>query len=209
MYNSNTPKQQELPSTKKLFVSTIIALMVAGILLITVILPSEYGIDPTGAGKIFGLTQMGEIKMQLAKEAKEDHAELSSGQVDTVSTDASIKSSTSSIAIEDSATGNAMIHSLTLKPGQAAELKLVMGKDQVVQYKWTVNRGHLNYDLHADNESIKYYTYSKGKAQPREEGELKARFDGNHGWYWRNLSSERVTVTLEVQGSFERSVRVL
>lgn len=33
-------------------------------------LPAEYGIDPTGAGRVTGLTQMGEIKQQLYAEAE-------------------------------------------------------------------------------------------------------------------------------------------
>lgn len=40
----------------------------------TVVLPAEYGIDPTGVGRALGLTQMGEIKTRLAKEALADAA---------------------------------------------------------------------------------------------------------------------------------------
>jgi hypothetical protein len=43
---------------------------VAGILLVTCVLPAEYGIDPTGVGRVLGLTQMGEVKMMLAEEAE-------------------------------------------------------------------------------------------------------------------------------------------
>src|SRR3546814_17950651 len=39
-----------------------------------VVLPSEYGIDPTGIGRVIGLTEMGAIKMQLAEEAAADAA---------------------------------------------------------------------------------------------------------------------------------------
>ncbi len=64
----------ELPSARALLRSTLIALAVAGTLLLTVVLPAEYGIDPTGAGRVLGLTQMGEIKVRLAREAAEDAA---------------------------------------------------------------------------------------------------------------------------------------
>jgi hypothetical protein len=50
----------------------VIALLVAAALLVTVVLPSEYGIDPTRAGRLLGLTEMGEIKTQLASEAAAD-----------------------------------------------------------------------------------------------------------------------------------------
>lgn len=39
-------------------------------------LPAEYGIDPTGLGRVMGLTQMGEIKQQLYAEAEADDAAL-------------------------------------------------------------------------------------------------------------------------------------
>lgn len=64
----------ELPSQRALARATLIALAVAGTLLLTVVLPAEFGIDPTGAGRVLGLTQMGEIKVRLAREAAEDAA---------------------------------------------------------------------------------------------------------------------------------------
>jgi hypothetical protein len=66
------------------------AAAVAGVLLLTVVLPAEYGIDPTGAGRVLGLTQMGEIKVRLAREAAEDAAAdaaaLDSAEADAAST---------------------------------------------------------------------------------------------------------------------------
>ena len=72
MYNSNTQGSEDLPSTSKLIKSTVLAAIGAGVLLVTVVMPSEYGIDPTGAGKLLRLTDMGEIKISLAKEAEAD-----------------------------------------------------------------------------------------------------------------------------------------
>ncbi|MFX4597097.1 transmembrane anchor protein, partial [Acinetobacter baumannii] len=43
-------------------------------ILIAIVLPSEYAIDPTGIGRALGLTEMGEIKTQLAEEAAADAA---------------------------------------------------------------------------------------------------------------------------------------
>lgn len=63
-----------LPSTRTLVRSTLVAVAVAAALLLTVVLPAEYGIDLTGAGRVLGLTQMGEIKVRLAREAAEDAA---------------------------------------------------------------------------------------------------------------------------------------
>ncbi len=66
MYNTRIPEPNELPSPQQLRRSTIIALIVAALLLVTTVMPAEYGSDPTGIGRLLGLTQMGEIKTQLA-----------------------------------------------------------------------------------------------------------------------------------------------
>lgn len=64
--------EDQLPSNKQLLRSTFLAAIMALLLLVTIVLPSEYAIDPTGIGRILGLTEMGEIKEQLANEAKAD-----------------------------------------------------------------------------------------------------------------------------------------
>jgi len=69
MFNAQRPNLDDLPTNRQLIRATLIAAASAGALLVAVILPSEYGVDPTGAGRVLGLTQMGEIKVQLAEEA--------------------------------------------------------------------------------------------------------------------------------------------
>ena len=74
MYNSDLPHRAELPSTAQLVRSTALAAASAVVLLLTVVLPAEYGVDPTGIGRLRGLTELGEIKTRLAREAAEDAA---------------------------------------------------------------------------------------------------------------------------------------
>src|SRR5215210_4257140 len=80
MYNTDMPSRAELPTSGQLVRSTLIAAGVAAALLVTVVLPAEYGIDPTGAGRALGLTEMGEIKTQLHEEAESDRANDPAGQ---------------------------------------------------------------------------------------------------------------------------------
>ena len=49
MYNTDIPNREALPSTAKLIRSTIIAAIIALVLLVTVVMPAEYAMDPTGA----------------------------------------------------------------------------------------------------------------------------------------------------------------
>ena len=74
MYNSDSPLRAELPSSKQLLRSTILAGVSAVVLLVAIVLPAEYGIDPTGVGRVLRMTEMGNIKQQLAAEAAADEA---------------------------------------------------------------------------------------------------------------------------------------
>ena len=74
MNTRHIPTSVELPSSQQLLKSTCTAIVTAAVLLVTVVLPSEYAIDPTGIGRALGLSEMGEIKTQLAAEAEADLA---------------------------------------------------------------------------------------------------------------------------------------
>jgi hypothetical protein len=74
MFNAPLPAIEDLPSAAQLRRSTLISAGVALTLLVTVLLPAEYAIDPTRIGRVLGLTQMGEIKRQLAAENAADAA---------------------------------------------------------------------------------------------------------------------------------------
>ena len=56
--------------------ATLGSLVAALVILVLFWLPSEYGVDPTGLGRVMGLTQMGEIKQQLYAEAADEDAVL-------------------------------------------------------------------------------------------------------------------------------------
>jgi hypothetical protein len=68
MFNAPLPAADELPSSGQLLRSTLVAAGVGALLVVTVLLPAEYAVDPLGVGRVLGLTQMGEIKRQLAAE---------------------------------------------------------------------------------------------------------------------------------------------
>ena len=74
MNDNNIPASPELPSVAKLIQSTFLAMALAAIILLTCVLPAEYGIDPTGVGTLLGLTKMGEIKTTLAQEVAAEKA---------------------------------------------------------------------------------------------------------------------------------------
>lgn len=189
----------ELPSTRRLLRSTATAAAVAGAILVTIVLPAEYGVDPTGIGRLLGLKEMGEIKMALAREAASQDAAAAAVPVDGASpaTPAATADSTKSDVTE-----------VVLAPTQGKEIKLVMRKDAVVTYSWATNRAVVNYDTHADSPTIKYHGYAKGAGVKADSGVLSAAFDGEHGWFWRNRSRDTVVVTLRTRGDYRELKRI-
>lgn len=211
MYNTDMPTRAELPTTSQLLRSTLIAVMAAATLLITVVLPAEYGVDPTGIGGVIGLKEMGEIKMQLAEEAQLDADSAVTVEAATPAPPISEQVEASAEAVPEVGAENAWQDTvvLILKPGEAAEIKLEMNKDDLTEYEWTTNQGHLNSDLHADGTNGEFVSYRKGREEVSEVGELKALFDGTHGWFWRNRSKVDVEVTLRVKGTYGEIKRVV
>ena len=207
MYNTDMPTRAELPTTPQLLRSTAIAIAAAAVLLVTVVLPAEYAVDPTGVGKMLGLTQMGEIKQQLASEAEAEvgTTEPPAMVAGTAEPDVAPAASPQEPATE----AWRDVVTLTLAPDEAAEIKLTMKKGEVAPYEWTASPGHVNSDLHADGAGGLFTSYRKGRAETRDAGELTADFDGAHGWYWRNRSGVSVEVTLRTNGAYSELKRVL
>lgn len=217
MHNANTPPASELPSSRTLLKWTAIAAGVALLLLVAVVMPAEYGVDPTGFGRVTGLQRMGEIKMALAREAAEADAAAqaatadSSGATPAAAPATRAPATTASIATAGDSSVKSDETRVTLAPGQAAEIKLAMRKGARVRYSWATDRGVVNFDMHADRTAapaIKYHGYTKGQGKASDEGELVAAFEGMHGWFWRNRGSEAVTVTLRTRGDYQELKRL-
>ncbi|SAI65469.1 Uncharacterised protein [Bordetella ansorpii] len=247
MYNTDIPTRAELPSSAQLLRSTAIAAGVAVVLLVTTVLPGEYGIDPTGAGRVLGLTSMGEIKVQLAQEAEADAqagaapatapvmqaAAVAPAAVAPAPTPApSPAPAPAPIQAPASVQAQAPVQAppaaaaapaqtaaakrdqmtLTLKPGQGAEVKMAMKQGAKVAFVWTTNGGPVNFDTHGDPVNPPkdfYHGYGKGRQVEQDQGQIEAAFDGNHGWFWRNRTKGDVTITLKTEGDYQGLKRVM
>ncbi|MFO8045090.1 MAG: hypothetical protein R6U30_04375 [Halomonas sp.] len=229
MYNTDLPTRAELPSTGKLTRSTLAAAVVAAALLVTLVLPAEYAIDPTGAGRLLGLTEMGEIKLQLAEEAELDReasqaASTSSGEADPMASSTSAQDEPqreASQAVADASSSQEEAPELseavatwrdevsfTLTPGEGTEYKMTMEKGAVATFAWISEGGAINFDTHGDGNGNSI-SYQKGRGVPEDAGELEAAFTGNHGWFFRNRNDNEVTVVLRIDGDYGELKRML
>jgi len=224
MYNTDIPTRAELPTSKRLLRSTVIAIAAAAAILVTVVLPAEYAIDPTGIGRALGLAEMGEIKAQLAREAEADRAidaPAPAQPAAPASTGPDQQSSLLGRIVAQVLIGPAAAQtapaprndamSITLKPGQGAEIKLQMRKGAKTKFAWTATGGVVNFDTHGEPDSApsSTHSYKKGRGVATDEGVLEAAFDGNHGWFWRNRTKGDVTVTLRTSGDYLAIKRVM
>jgi hypothetical protein len=199
--SETNPVQGNQPTSRSLLRSTLIAAAVAVLILVTIVMPAEYGVDLTGIGRVLGLTEMGKIKRALAAEAAAQETVVAnpgdSARPNVVGAPAAASSAD---------TSSDRVTTIALEPGQAREIKLVMRKGARAQYSWSTDRGVVSHTTHGDTVNAppgKFHEYSKGTGVRADSGVIVAVFTGNHGWYWRNRTREVVTVTLRTRGEYD------
>ncbi|MEZ5450229.1 MAG: hypothetical protein R3E89_15100 [Thiolinea sp.] len=162
---------------------TFLTLLAASLVLVVAVLPAEYGVDPTGLGKRMGLTALASTETDMAMDMDVTPLRQHSGawRSDTLT--------------------------VTLSPGQGAELKVVMQMGERFLFHWEAKGGTVSVDMHGqkpDAAEEDFTSFRLGKGETRADGSFEAPFTGIHGWYWENEGAEPVTVTLATQGFYER-----
>jgi hypothetical protein len=95
---------------------------------------------------------------------------------------------------------------VTLPPGRGLEVKTHLAKGATLIYSWKTSKGEpLNHDFHgepvnAGKDEFESFIEEQGVSESR--GSLIAPFTGVHGWYWKNKSTEPVTLTLQASGFY-------
>jgi len=172
--------QQHL-STASLIKASLAAVVLAALLSITVILPAEYGIDPTGLGESMGFTKL----HQNGGDSQDTAGQNTSSQDDSASTEFE--------TIE-----------VLVPAGRGIEYKFFMQKHQSLEYSW-LSEADLYFDLHGEPEGdtsgyFLSYTIAESNAV---KGSFVAPFTGSHGWYWKNKTANDISVQLLVKGQYK------
>lgn len=183
-----------LPTLPQLFKATGIAVLAAGAILITTVLPSEFGIDPTGIGKAMGLTALSATNAEAAK------------LPDSVATPEPVVQTSAAIVAKSDVPFRSDEMSLTLQPDEGSEIKSTMRKGEKIVFSWATEGGSVNVDMHGEkpNAGDQFTSYWKAKLVTSDQGSFIAPFDGTHGWYWRNRTDKPVTVKVKVSGFYEK-----
>ena len=193
MHDISDFNKDGLPTSASLIKATIIALLVGALVLLTAILPAEYGIDPTGLGSRMGLNGLSAADVAESMEVPSGNLLMSSS-----ATLAPVWKSETSFRSDTL--------SLTLQPDEGTEVKAMMQEGERFVFSWQANDGGLNFDMHGEptGNMDTFTSYWKGRNQPSAHGEFVAPFSGTHGWYWHNQGKEPVTITLTTSGYYEK-----
>lgn len=164
-------------SNGKLLKYTLFSFIFAVIALITVILPAEYNIDPTGVGGALGLTVFNNTNATATNSA----------------------SPTTETAIDVTETIEVIVPA-----GRGIEYKFIMKEYQKLTYEWITDGSALFFDLHGEpkGDTTGYFESYAIATLAEMKGSFTAPFAGSHGWYWKNTSDFPVTVQLIVNGEY-------
>lgn len=188
----NTPEPFELPTSKQLLRATAAALAVAAMILVSAVLPAEYGLDPIGLGKRLGI-------LRPRIEA-----------VPPAAAEAPVVAPTGGSLFKSGTPFRSDEMAVVLEPGEGAEVKLAMRQGERVVFGWTTEGGSVDVDMHGEAEGAAegdYSSYWKEASQSNGHGAFEAPVTGRHGWFWQNLGSAPVTVTVKTSGFYEKLFR--
>lgn len=83
----SSPDTNEAPSPRNILVASAIALAVGTVVLLTAILPAEFGVDPLGTGRLFGLNALSAEENPFEENAeihRSDYVEFELGPFESV-----------------------------------------------------------------------------------------------------------------------------
>ncbi len=193
-------------SRQELLRGSLLALLIAGLVLLLAVLPAEYGIDPTGVGKMLGLTKLHGSAPAAAvtnpPALKNPPASVPVVSASTVSAPGEVRALT--IAAKQSTGLRHDQMEITLPPGKGLEVKTHLAKGASLMYSWKTTQGELiNHDFHGEPVNAKedeFESFIEEKNVNHSNGVLIAPFTGVHGWYWKNKTTAPVTVILHASG---------
>ena len=177
-----------VPSMRTLAIATLLAIVAAAVLLVTVVLPAEYCIDPLGTGKALGLLDL---------HAGVDSRRASSG-VSTAVERVEIKT-----VMPQAADYKYDAVQFTLRPLEAFEYKYRIEKGGGMVYAWKAS-GRVKYELHGEPDGAGLGVAESYEKQEGDQasGTFTAPTSGIHGWYWENPSEATMTIALTSAGFY-------
>ena len=177
------------PSKAAIAKATVIALLVAVLLLFVAVLPAEYGYDPLKTGAALGLTGIAKA------------AEVQAGVAPKAVTPTGAYTAQPRIYKVDA-------QDFTLRPGEGVEMKYHMVNGASMVYAWKAN-GKLAFEFHGEPDQkpkkdyYESYELDDKVGKDASYGTFTAPSTGIHGWFWQNKGGKDVEFRLMVAGFFD------
>jgi hypothetical protein len=196
MIPSPGESQPRVPSKRQLAWTTGLALAAAAVLLVTIVLPAEYGLDPLRTGRALGLTRLSD-PLPAADRASAPVA----GSPLVPTSDGPIAHYPARFKTDST--------QFVLGPYEFVEYKYHLEKGAVMLFSWTATAPVLH-DFHGEPQSggeNAAVSYEK-KARRDGDGVFTAPFPGIHGWYWENPGADTITVNLTSAGFYSAALEI-
>jgi hypothetical protein len=185
--------QTEHPDKRRLLIATAIAAVAAAILLVTAVLPAEYGVDPLGTGRALGLAAMSD------RPAPAEPVPVSAGAAYTPVAEGP--------AARYGAAYKTEKVSFTLGPYEYLEYKYHLQKGASMVFSWRAN-GTVGHDFHGEPDGGTSETSYDQRETDHSSGSVVAPFTGIHGWFWENTGGTPVTIQLLSSGFYDHGLEI-
>lgn len=185
--------QPELPSKGKLAVASAAAFLGAGTVLVTAILPAEFGIDPLGTGAALGL-------LAISAPVREETITPPEGATEFTPVQKGAVAIYSGEYKTDSA-------EFVLDPYEYVEYKYHLEQGASMIFVWTASATVIH-DFHGEPDAGPKggeTSFDKRDAS-KVHGSFVAPFTGIHGWYWENPGGERITIKVTSAGFYNAAM---
>lgn len=190
MQDAQPARPQQAPSARALLKASAGAFVAAVVLLVTIVFPAEYGIDPLGTGEALGLSALSE-------------ATVAPEPVPTPAGAKVVPVEYGPFALYPAAF-RVDSREFVLGPQDNVEYKYHLEQGATMLYSWRAT-GDVQHDFHGDADGQATTEAAESyDAGPRRQvdGSFVAPFSGIHGWYWENLGDEAVTVRVTTAGYY-------
>ena len=206
MSDPSKPSEFVPPPGKRIALSALAACVVAIAILITVILPAEYGIDPTGIGGLTGFSRLTQEPTRTLEIVDVTGGNERVFEAEIPDFGDPVPLPNPSIHQDSDQPAQTETFQITIEAEQETEIKTVLETGKMILYTWQVDRGTIYSDFHGHDPAVSpdyWVRYKEHQEGNGDNGSLVAPFAGEHGWYWLNYNEFPVTVTLTVTGYFD------
>ncbi len=185
------------PTLRTLGKTTAIAALVASALLVTIVLPAEYAVDPLGTGRVLGLTAIADPPLTPFELPTAEGQPMAPTVVGPVG--------------EYPGAFQFDAYEVVLQPYEYVEYKYRLETGAHMVFSWKADAPVVQ-DFHGERAApggadAAEESYDK-RDRARAAGSFTAPFAGIHGWYWENPTNRPVSIRLNSSGFYTAALEI-